>query len=68
VALSAVRVLPARDVAVGQEGKVYNWRREPLTDKPGRLGGGEAPAPAAAARQSAEPHVASPQVVRICLR
>ena len=38
MALAAVRVLPARDVAAGQEGKVYNWRREPLT-KPGRLGG-----------------------------
>ena len=39
VALAAVRVLPARDVAAGQEGKVYNWRREPLADKPGRLRG-----------------------------
>ena len=39
MALAAVCVLPARDVAAGQEGKVYSWRREPLTDKPGRLGG-----------------------------
>jgi len=30
--------------------------------------GAKAPAPAAAARQSAEPPVASPQVVRLCLR
>jgi len=63
VALAAVRVLPARDVAAGQEGKVYSWRRT------SRVGwGAKAPAPAAATRQSAEPQVASPQVVRLCLR
>ena len=62
MALADVRVLPARDVAAGQEGKVYSWRRT------SRVGwGANAPAPAAATRQSAEPQVASPQVVRLCL-